>query len=153
MLWITGIVSALKGMIKVPNIVGKTTTEATTDLTNAHLTNTGNTTENTGDSNLGTKVKSQSPVADTLVDYESNVSYVSYVFSFTPFSVFSFVPFSVFTFTPFSVFSFVPSGYYYALGPSSISCGNICGGPGALTATCSLCGGCASGERCCKCPG
>ena len=100
MLWITGIVSALKGMIKVPNIVGKTTTQATADLTSAHLTNTGNTTENTEDSNLGTKVKTQSPVADTLVNYESNVSYVSYVFSFTPFSVFSFTPFSVFGFTP-----------------------------------------------------
>jgi len=153
MLWITGIVSALKGMIKVPNIVGKTTTEATTDLTSAHLTNTGNTTENTGDSNLGTKVKSQSPVADTLVDYESNVSYVSYVFSFTPFSVFGFTPFSVFTFTPFSVFSFVPSGYYYAVGPSSVSCANLCGGPGANSAACSLCGGCPTNYRCCRCPG
>jgi hypothetical protein len=143
MLWITGILSTLKGMIKIPNIVGKVTADANTDLSNAHLINSGSTTENTGDTNLGGKVKSVNPVVDTLVDYESNVSYVSYVFSFTPFSVFGFSPFSVFSFTP---------AYDYVLGPSYISCGNVCGGPGSTTAPCSACGGCGVNERCCKCP-
>ena len=100
MLWLTGIVSVLKGMVRIPNVVNLPLANAQSQISDSHLTNTGNTTENTGDTNLGTKVKSQSPSADTLVDYETNVSLVSYVFSFTPFSVFSFTPFSVFSFTP-----------------------------------------------------
>ncbi len=83
-------------MVKVPDVVGQTTETATTNILSAHLTNTGNTTENTADTNLGGKVKQQSPTANTLVEYDTNVSYVSYLFSFTPYS-----------FTP-SVFSFVP---------------------------------------------
>jgi hypothetical protein len=92
MLWLTGIVSVLKGMVRIPNVVNLPLANAQSQISDSHLTNTGNTTENTGDTNLGTKVKSQSPSADTLVDYETNVSLVSYVFSFTPFSVFSFTP-------------------------------------------------------------
>jgi hypothetical protein len=155
MLWITGILSTLKGMIKIPNIVGKVTADANTDLSNAHLINSGSTTENTGDTNLGGKVKSVNPVVDTLVDYESNVSYVSYVFSFTPFSVFGFSPFSVFGFSPFSVFSFTPSGYYYIIGPNTTSCTNVCGAvSGAISGNCvSDCGqACPVGKKCCGCP-
>lgn len=155
MLWITGIVSALKGMVKIPNVIGKTTSDAQTDITNAHLTSSQSSTENTGDSNLGGKIKSTEPVADTLVDYDSNVSYVSYVFSFTPFSVFGFSPFSVFGFSPFSVFSFTPSGYYYVIGPNTTSCTNVCGGQsGAISGNCvSDCGqACPSGKKCCGCP-
>lgn len=100
MLWLIGIISTLKGMVRVPNVVDLTTSNAQTELSNAHLNNTGNTTEGTGDSNLNGKVKSQSPAADELVDYESNVSLVSYVFAFSPFSVFSFSPFTVFSFSP-----------------------------------------------------
>lgn len=121
MLWLTGILSTLKGMVRVPNVVGQQTATATTNILNSHLANTGNTTENTGDTNLGGKVKSQSPEADTLVDYESNVSLVSYVFSFTPFSVFSFSPFSVFSFSP-------PPVEGRTCTPSEYSAGN-CGGP------------------------
>lgn len=98
MLWLTGILSALKGMVKVPDVVGKTTETATSDILAAYLTNTGNTTENTTDTNLGGKVKQQSPSANTLVEYDTNVSYVSYLFSFTPYS-----------FTPTPPYSFVPA--------------------------------------------
>ncbi len=98
MLWLTGILSALKGMVKVPDVVGKTTETATSDILAAYLTNTGNTTENTTDTNLGGKVKEQSPSANTLVEYDTNVSYISYLFSFTPYS-----------FTPSTPYSFTPS--------------------------------------------
>jgi len=126
MLWLTGILSTLKGMVKVPNIVGQTTTTATSNILTAHLTNTGNTTENTADTNLGGKVKTQSPSADALVDYDTNVSYVSYLFSFTPYSftpTYSFTPYS---FTPYS---FTPAPVQgRTCTPSEYSAGN-CGGP------------------------
>lgn len=127
MLWLTGILSTLKGMVKVPNVVGQTTETATSNILAAHLTNTGNTTENTADTNLGGKVKQQSPSANTLVDYDTNVSYVSYLFSFTPYS---FTP-NVYSFTPYSFtpYSFTPAPVQgRTCTPSEYAAGN-CGGP------------------------
>ena len=79
-----GFWSASKGMVLVPNIVNLSTSSATAAILAAGLLNSGNTTESTGDSGLDGKVKTQDPASGTKVQYETNVSYVSYVFNAPP---------------------------------------------------------------------
>jgi hypothetical protein len=79
-----GFWAASKGMVLVPNVVGQTTTDATNLIIAAGLLNSGNSTVGTGDSGLNGKVASQDPVAATKVSYESNVSYISYVYVAPP---------------------------------------------------------------------
>ncbi len=79
-----GFWSSSKGMVLVPDIVGLSTTAAQAAITAAGLANSGNTTEGTSDSNLGDKIKTQDPASGTKVQYESNVSYVSYVYNAAP---------------------------------------------------------------------
>jgi hypothetical protein len=79
-----GFWSASKGMVLVPNIVGLSTSAAQAAISAAGLTNSGNTTETTGDSGLDGKVKTQDPSSGTKVQYETNVSYVSYTYVATP---------------------------------------------------------------------
>jgi beta-lactam-binding protein with PASTA domain len=73
-----GFWSSSKGMVLVPNLSGLSTTDATNAIIAAGLLNSGNSTTNTGDSGLNGKVASQDPASGTKVQYESNVSYVSY---------------------------------------------------------------------------
>ncbi len=73
-----GFWSSSKGMVLVPNLSGLSTTAATNAIIAAGLLNSGNSTTNTGDSGLNGKVASQDPASGTKVQYESNVSYVSY---------------------------------------------------------------------------
>ena len=79
-----GFWSSSKGMVLVPNIVGLTTSAAQAAITAAGLANSGNTTETTGDSGLDGKIKTQDPSSGTKVQYETNVSYVSYTYVATP---------------------------------------------------------------------
>jgi hypothetical protein len=79
-----GFWSASKGMVLVPSIVNLSTSSATAAIIAAGLLNSGNTTETTGDSGLDGKVKTQDPVSGTKVQYETNVSYVSYTYVATP---------------------------------------------------------------------
>jgi len=127
-----GFWSSLKGMVKVPSLSGLTRTTATQSITNSGLVavETGSTT--TADDALNQKIASQTPELDTLVDYETNVSYTYYLFSFTPYSftpvAYSFTPIPGYSFTP--VYSFTPtpatvSGVWYAYCASS----NSGGGP------------------------
>ena len=107
-------------MVKVPSLSGLTRTTATQSITNSGLVavETGSTT--TTDDTLNQKIASQTPALDTLVDYETNVSYTYYLFSFTPYSftpVYSFTPTPVYSFTPeysfTPVYSFTPETYSF----------------------------------------
>ena len=120
-----GFWSSLKGMVKVPNLSGLTRTTASASIIDNGLipVETGST--DTADDTLNQKVASQSPAFDTLVDYETNVSYTYYNFSFTPYSftpqtpVYSFTPYSFvpYSFTPYSftpptpVYTFTPYAF------------------------------------------
>ena len=119
-------------MVKVPNLSGLTRTTATQSIVNSGLipVETGST--NTADDSLDQKIASQTPALDTLVDYETNVSYTYYLFSFTPYS---FTPQAPYSFTPvpysFTPYSFTPvagSGVWYT------HCGNPSAGyaPGTV---------------------
>jgi hypothetical protein len=79
-----GFWSSSKGMVLVPNIVGLSTTAANAAISAASLANSGNTTTNTSDSGLNGKIASQDPVSGTKVQYETNVSYVSYNYIAAP---------------------------------------------------------------------
>ena len=79
-----GFWAASKGMVLVPNVVGQTTTNATTAIIAAGLLNSGNSTTSTSNAGLNGQVASQDPVALTKVSYESNVSYISYVYTAPP---------------------------------------------------------------------
>jgi hypothetical protein len=148
-----GFWSSLKGMVKVPNLSGLTRTTASQSIVNSGLipVETGSTT--TADDTLNQKIASQTPALDTLVDYETNVSYTYYLFSFTPYSFtptapYSFTPYSftpVYSFTPYSftpVYSFTPYSFtpVYAFTPTASSgvwytyCGNPSAGydPGTV---------------------
>jgi len=109
-----GFWSSLKGMVKVPSLSGLTRTTATQSITDSGLVavETGSTT--TADDTLNQKIASQTPALDTLVDYETNVSYTYYLFSFTPYSftpVYSFTPTPAYSFTP-ETYSFTPVPIY-----------------------------------------
>ena len=98
-------------MVKVPNLSGLTRTTATQSIVDNGLVavETGSTT--TADDTLNQKIASQTPPLDTLVDYETNVSYTYYLFSFTPYSFtpYSFTP-QAYSFTP-QVYSFTPYSF------------------------------------------
>lgn len=79
-----GFWAASKGMVLVPNVVGQTTTNATTAIIAAGLLNSGNSTTSTSNAGLNGQVASQDPAALTKVSYESNVSYISYVYVAPP---------------------------------------------------------------------
>jgi serine/threonine-protein kinase len=79
-----GFWAASKGMVLVPNIVGQTTTNATTAIIAAGLLNSGNSTTSTSNAGLNGQVASQDPAALTKVSYQSNVSYISYVYTAPP---------------------------------------------------------------------
>jgi len=79
-----GFWAASKGMVLVPNIVGQTTTNATNLIIAAGLLNSGNSTTSTSNAGLNGQVASQDPAALTKVSYESNVSYISYVYVAPP---------------------------------------------------------------------
>ena len=104
-----GFWSSLKGMVKVPNLSGLTRTTATQSIVDNGLVavETGSTT--TADDTLNQKIASQTPPIDTLVDYETNVSYTYYLFSFTPYS---FTPTAPYSFTP-QAYSFTPQTYSF----------------------------------------
>jgi len=104
----------------IPNVVGQNITTARSTLASlgySHAT----TTENTGDSGLADKVKTQDKVGDAQVG--STVNLVQYTFSFAPFGAFGFTPFGFtpFGFTPFGFtpFGFTPFGFTPWAGPSN----------------------------------
>jgi hypothetical protein len=109
-----GIIAGSKGMVRVPNLIGLLRAQAIEEVENSGLISVTGSVINTSDSALGDKVESQSIEANTLVDYETQVSFNYYnysvPYSFTPyaFTPYSFVPFS---FTPyaFTPYSFVPA--------------------------------------------
>ena len=80
----------------IPNVVGQNITTARSTLASLGY-NHATTTENTGDSGLSDKVKTQDKVGDAQVG--STVNLVQYTFSFAPFGAFGFTPFG---FTPWS---------------------------------------------------
>ena len=128
-----GFWSSLKGMVKVPNLSGLTRTTATQSIVDNGLVavETGSTT--TADNTLNQKIASQTPPLDTLVDYETNVSYTYYLFSFTPYSftpqTYSFTPYSFtpqYSFTPYSFtpYSFTPYSFTpYSFTPQAAQTG------------------------------
>jgi len=67
-------------MSRVPNLSGLSTSAAITSIQTAGLVASSTGTVNTGDSGLNGKIASQSPASNTLVNYESTVSYTSYVY-------------------------------------------------------------------------
>lgn len=121
--------------VLVPNVIGVASSTAESTITSLNLTWT-TTSENTSDSNLGGKVKSQVPSAGTPVEYYTNVSAVIWnyvapysfvpVYSFAP--VYGFVPpvygFTppppVYTFTP-PVYGFTPPPAVYGFSPYSFA--------------------------------
>ena len=113
-----GFWSSLKGMVKVPNLSGLTRTTASSSIVSNGLVplETGST--DTADDSLNQKIASQNPSFDSLVDYETNVSYTYYNFSFTPYSFtpYSFTPYSftptAYTFTP-TAYTFTPTAYTF----------------------------------------
>jgi hypothetical protein len=96
-------------MVRVPSLSGLTRTTATQSIIDSGLVavETGSTT--TADDTLNQKIASQTPELDTLVDYETNVSYTYYLFSFTPYS---FTPTAPYSFTP-QAYSFTPQTYSF----------------------------------------
>jgi len=100
-------------MVKVPNLSGLTRTTASSSIVSNGLVplETGST--DTADDSLNQKIASQNPSFDSLVDYETNVSYTYYNFSFTPYSFtpYSFTP-TAYTFTP-TAYTFTPTAYTF----------------------------------------
>lgn len=69
-----------KGMVLVPNLSGLTPAAATSAIQNAGLRFSGSSTSTTSSSSLGDKVFSQSIASGTLVEYETAISFQSYVY-------------------------------------------------------------------------
>jgi hypothetical protein len=69
-----------KGMVRIPNLSGLTTSQATAAIQNSGLTFSGSSTSTTSSSSLGDKVFAQSISAGTLVEYETSISFQSYVY-------------------------------------------------------------------------
>lgn len=67
-----------KGMVRVPSITGSLASTANSLIQGAGLKAVNSGTVDTNDSNLNGKVASQNPAANTLVNYETNVSYSLY---------------------------------------------------------------------------
>lgn len=93
----------------IPNVVGQNKTTAEAALSALGI-NYSTTNENTGDSGLNNKIKSQSIPGGDVVALGTTVNLVNYTFSFTPFGAFGFTPFG---FTPFGFtpFSFAPPNF------------------------------------------
>lgn len=67
-----------KGMVKVPDLSGLSITNAIAAIQNAHLVPVDGGSTDTQNQALDNTIVSQLPNADDLVDYETNVSYISY---------------------------------------------------------------------------
>jgi len=95
----------------IPNVVGLDKTTAESTLSGLGF-NYNTTNENTGDSNLNNKIKSQDIAAGTVEELGQIVNLVNYTFSFTPFGAFGFTPFGFVPFSFVPIFSFVPFGAF-----------------------------------------
>lgn len=104
--------------VLVPNVIGVASATAQSTITSINLA-WSSTTENTSDSNLGGKVKSQTPAPGTPAEYYTQVSAVVYnyvaPYSFVP--VYGFAP--VFYFAP--VYTFTPPATVYGFAPYSFA--------------------------------
>jgi len=69
-----------RGMVQVPNIVGLSRTSGITTITSAGLNYAGDSSITTSNSSLNNIIASQNPVSGTLVDYNSDVSFVYYTY-------------------------------------------------------------------------
>jgi hypothetical protein len=83
MLGFIGRFGSSKGMVRMPDLSGLTRPQALTALENAGLRFSGASTETTSNSSLADKIRSQSIAANTLLEYESEVSFVYY--SYVPY--------------------------------------------------------------------
>ena len=114
-------------MVKVPNLSGLTKTQAVSSIEAVNLTAVDGGAVNTTDDLLNNKIASQSPIADALVQYESDVSYTYYQFAFTPgysFTPYAFTPVETYSFTPYSFtpYSFTPYSFTpYSFTPYSFT--------------------------------
>lgn len=73
-----------KGMVAVPDLSTLTYTDAITALEDAGLNYTNSGSTNTSNSNLNNRIATQSVVAGTLVDYETNISFTYYIYVAVP---------------------------------------------------------------------
>lgn len=121
-----GLWAQSKGMVKVPNLIGLSKTQAEANISAAGLNIGSETTITTDVQSDNNKVSTQVQSADSLVDYETSVDFTYQVFSFTPYSfvpysftpqVYSFTPytFTPYTFTPYT-FTPVAVATYWATG-------------------------------------
>jgi hypothetical protein len=83
MLGFIGRFGSSKGMVRMPDLSGLTRPQALTALENAGLRFSGASTETTSNSSLADKIRSQSIAANTLLEYESEASFVYY--SYVPY--------------------------------------------------------------------
>jgi len=68
-------------MVKMPNLFGLTVTQAISAIESAGLKFVGSSSETTTDSSLSDKIKSQSPSSNTLLEYESGVSFTYSIYT------------------------------------------------------------------------
>ena len=71
-------------MVAVPDLSTLTYTDAIAALQDAGLNYTNSGSTNTSNSNLNNRIATQSVVAGTLVDYETNISFTYYIYVATP---------------------------------------------------------------------
>jgi hypothetical protein len=83
MLGFIGRFGSSKGMLRMPDLSGLTRPQALTALENVGLRFSGASTETTSNSSLSDKIKTQSIPANTLLEYESEASFVYY--SYVPY--------------------------------------------------------------------
>jgi hypothetical protein len=76
MLGFIGKFGSSRGMVKMPNLSGLTVTQAISAIESAGLKFAGSSTETTSDASLAERIKSQSPATNTLLDYDSGVSFI-----------------------------------------------------------------------------
>lgn len=72
-----------KGMVRMPNLSGLTRPQALIAIENAGLRFSESSTETTSSESLSDKIKTQSILANTLLEYDSSVSFVYY--SYVPY--------------------------------------------------------------------
>ncbi len=72
-----------KGMVRMPDLSGLTRPQALAALENAGLRFSGSSTETTSSSSLSDKIKTQSIAANSLLEYESEASFIYY--SYVPY--------------------------------------------------------------------
>ena len=114
-----------KGMVTVPNLNGLTQLEAEATLVANGLVPNFMGVDQTQNSNLTNRVSYQSINFNTLVDYETTISFRIYEYHVDPPPPFSFTPtFGAFSFTPtFGAFSFTPTFGAFSFTPSGGDCG------------------------------